>query len=178
FVIGPAWSSVHASVVTPYRLTRPYVCFSPTIPQNEAGPRIDPPVSVPIDSGVRYAASAAPDPLEDPDGEYSVFQGLRAGPKPDRTPLPMANSSKFSFPSRIAPAFERRSVTVDSKSGTQSAVTFEPFVVRIPLVARMSLGAYGRPCNGPMYLPEVISFSACRAWLSACSLVTVMNALS
>jgi hypothetical protein len=35
------------------------VGFSPTIPQSEAGWRIDPPVSVPIAQGARPAATAA-----------------------------------------------------------------------------------------------------------------------
>jgi hypothetical protein len=35
----------------PYRLTRPYVGFIPTMPVSAAGWRIEPPVSVPIDSG-------------------------------------------------------------------------------------------------------------------------------
>src|SRR5437762_384223 len=45
--IGPVWSSVHESVRTPARLTRPYVGLSPTMPQKAAGPRTDPPVSEP-----------------------------------------------------------------------------------------------------------------------------------
>src|SRR5512135_851688 len=111
------------------------------MPQFAAGARIDPPVSVPIDSGTMSAMSAAPEP---PD-EYARSHGLRAGPNPDRTPLPIANSRRFSLPSMIAPARLSRVVMVDSYAGTQSAVTFDPFVVRIPCVARMSFGAYGKP---------------------------------
>src|SRR5437762_3346560 len=37
--IGPVWSSVHESVRTPARLTRPYVGLSPTMPQKAAAPR-------------------------------------------------------------------------------------------------------------------------------------------
>ena len=67
---------------------------------------------------------------------------------------------------------------VDSYSGFQSAVTFDPFVVKIPLVASKSFGAYGIPCNGPRYRPLWISRSASRARSNACSAVTVMNAFS
>ena len=84
------------------------------MPQKLAGPRIDPPVSVPIDSGTIAAASALPDPLDEPLGVRARSQGLRAGPKPETTPLPMANSSRFSFPTSTAPARARRSVIVDS----------------------------------------------------------------
>ncbi len=38
------------------------------MPQNAAGPRIDPPVSDPRAPTVRPAASAAPEPLDDPPG--------------------------------------------------------------------------------------------------------------
>ena len=48
---GPIWSSELAKAMIPYRLTRPYVGFSPTIPVSAAGWRMEPPVSVPMDSG-------------------------------------------------------------------------------------------------------------------------------
>ena len=47
FVIGPTWSNDQLKVLTPFLLTRPYVGFNPTTPQNEEGTLIDPPVSVP-----------------------------------------------------------------------------------------------------------------------------------
>ena len=52
--------------MTPARLTRPDVGIRPTMPQSEAGPRIDPPVSEPSATGTRPAATAAPDPDEEP----------------------------------------------------------------------------------------------------------------
>src|SRR5688572_9424261 len=115
------------------------------MPQKLAGPRIEPPVSVPIDSGTIAAASALPDPLDEPLGVRVKSHGLRAGPNPETTPLPIANSSRFNLPASTAPALASRSVIVDSLSGTAVAVTFEPLVVSSPLVARMSFGAYGMP---------------------------------
>ena len=50
------------------------------MPQNEAGWRIDPPVSVPIDAGARRAATQAADPPEDPPGVNSKSNGLQVGP--------------------------------------------------------------------------------------------------
>src|SRR5215472_12228163 len=61
----------------PARLTRPYVGFKPASPHHAAGQRIEPPVSVPIAIAQRPAATAAPDPLDDPAGSWSMFQGLR-----------------------------------------------------------------------------------------------------
>ena len=84
------------------------------MPQKLAGPRIEPPVSVPIDNGTIAAASALPDPLDDPLGERARSHGLRDGPNPDTTPLPMANSSRFTLPTSTAPALVSRSVIVDS----------------------------------------------------------------
>ncbi len=41
---------------------------------------MEPRVSEPIAQGARPAATIAPEPLEDPQVQHSVFQGLRAGP--------------------------------------------------------------------------------------------------
>ena len=49
--IGPTWSSELAKATIPYRLTRPYVGFRPTVPVIAAGWRMEPPVSVPMASG-------------------------------------------------------------------------------------------------------------------------------
>src|SRR5262245_6294322 len=45
--IGPTWSRDHDSGNTPVVETRPYVGFSPTQPQYDAGTLIEPPVSEP-----------------------------------------------------------------------------------------------------------------------------------
>src|SRR5262245_12220945 len=65
-VIGPTWSFDHDRAIAPARLTRPYVGLSPTMPQQAAGRRMDPPVSVPSAPTARPAATAAPEPLLDP----------------------------------------------------------------------------------------------------------------
>ena len=65
--------------MTPPRPTSPKVGFNPTMPQKLAGLRIDPPVSVPIAPGTNPAATAAADPLLDPEVKCSRFQGLRGG---------------------------------------------------------------------------------------------------
>ena len=49
------------------------------MPQNAAGPRIEPPVSEPVAPCTSPAASAAPEPLLEPPGMWSRFHGLRAG---------------------------------------------------------------------------------------------------
>ena len=105
------------------------------MPENEAGPRIDPPVSEPSAPTHRPAASAAPDPLEEPPGMWPRFHGLRAGSK--RWPgvwMPHANSWVMSLPSITQPPSESRATQVASVSGTQSSRRAEPAVVLMPRV--------------------------------------------
>jgi hypothetical protein len=78
--IGPAVSSVHASGVMPWLLTRPMVGLSPAIPLNAAGSRTEQPVSVPIAPAHSLAATAAPEPPLEPPGVRPVSHGLRAAP--------------------------------------------------------------------------------------------------
>ncbi len=65
----------------PAVLTRPTVTLRPVSPQNEAGSRTEPPVSVPIAQGAIRAATATPEPLDEPPGVRGVarshgFQGV------------------------------------------------------------------------------------------------------
>ncbi len=74
---GPTWSSDDAKATTPYRDTAPYVGFRPTMPQNAAGWRIEPPVSVPSAQGARPPATAAAEPPDEPPGTSAGSHGLR-----------------------------------------------------------------------------------------------------
>src|SRR2546428_11945616 len=76
---GPQWSNVYELVMTPARLTRPNVGMSPTTPKSDAGPRIEPPVSEPSATGTMPAATAAPEPDEEPPEKCARIHGLRAG---------------------------------------------------------------------------------------------------
>src|ERR1051325_4513788 len=100
------------------------------MPQNAAGPRIEPPVSVPIAPGTKPAATAAPAPLDDPPGRWSGFHGLRAGGH-GRSKLgpPIANSCVDSLPSTIAPAPRNRATQTTSAVATLSIRIFEWQVV-------------------------------------------------
>ena len=81
FAICPTWSRLHERWRMPWRLTRPYVGFSPTTPTIDDGVRIDPPVSLPSEPAQRPAARATAEPELDPPGTWSSSQGLRAGGK-------------------------------------------------------------------------------------------------
>src|ERR1700733_4150302 len=77
---GPILSSDEAKATSPYRETRPQVGISPGTPQNDAGWRIEPPVSVPSAATASPAATAAAEPPLEPPGTRSGSAGFRTGP--------------------------------------------------------------------------------------------------
>ena len=64
----------------PARLTSPGVTFRPTRLSNEAGRRMEPPVSSPRPTAPRLAATAAPVPLLDPPGSCAGLYGFFVTP--------------------------------------------------------------------------------------------------
>ena len=81
------------------------------MPVSAAGWRIEPPVSVPIDSGAWKAATAAAEPPLQPPGTRSRSHGLAVGPNAEcSVDEPIANSSMFVLPRITAPASRSRSV--------------------------------------------------------------------
>ena len=92
---------------------------TPTTPQNEAGWRMEPPVSEPsATTAVPCATTAAEPPLEPP-GTRSGATGLRTGPKAEfSVEDPMANSSQLVLPMMMPPARSNRSTAVASYGGT------------------------------------------------------------
>src|SRR6267378_1970816 len=94
----------------------------PTMPQNEAGIRIEQPKSVPCAKGAIPVATATADPPEDPAGLNAGFQGLRVTPNTSLNVLaPAPNSGVLVLPSTMAPAALRRRTTSASSVGTLSA---------------------------------------------------------
>ena len=59
---------------------RPRLGFSPTIPQNDAGMRTDPPMSVPSASATQPVATATAEPPDEPPQVLDGSQGLRVSP--------------------------------------------------------------------------------------------------
>ena len=75
------------------------------MPVSAAGWRIEPPVSVPIESGTWYAATDAAEPPLLPPGTRSRSHGLAVGPQAEcSVDEPIANSSMFVLPGSTAPA--------------------------------------------------------------------------
>ena len=93
----------------------------PVMPQNAAGWRIDPPVSVPVAEGVKHAATAAALPPDEPPGMRLTSHGLvtacglAEGTATFSLAEPMANSSQLSLPKLTMPASRNLRTTVASK---------------------------------------------------------------
>src|SRR5450755_484498 len=151
----------------------------PTMPQNDAGIRIEQPKSVPCASGAIPVATATADPPDEPEGLSAGFQGLRVTPNTSLKVLaPAPNSGVLVLPSTIAPAAFRRRTTSASSVGTLSLNSDEPYVVRIPAVDVMSLMTTGRPWSVPSLSPRMTAVSACFANARAASATSVTMALS
>jgi hypothetical protein len=149
----------------------------PLTPTNEAGWRMEPPVSVPVAAGASPAATAAAEPPELPPGTASVSHGLRAGPKHEVSfDEPIANSSMLVLPSSTAPARSNCSITCASYGATNSERMREPQVVRQPFAQKRSLCAIGMPVSGAAS-PAAMRASAAFAWARLFSRSTVMKAL-
>src|SRR5215471_1888972 len=105
------WSSELAKAVNPKRDTRPYVGVTPTTPQNDAGCRTDPPVSLPSETTAVPCATTAADPPLDPPGTRSGATGLRTGPNAEFSfDEPIANSSQLVLPRIMPPAASMRRI--------------------------------------------------------------------
>src|SRR6478735_6648662 len=113
-VIGPAVSWLWLIGTICVRLTSPTVGFSPTMPLIDAGQVTEPSVSVPIAIRTRPAATAAPLPLDEPQGLRSSAHGLRVcpptalQPEIDRVERIFAHSLRFVLPTMTAPAARSR----------------------------------------------------------------------
>ena len=82
FAIGPTVSKYFGEIgYTPSRETSPKVVFNPRMPQQAAGTRMEPPVSVPNETSAEPFATATAEPLDEPPGiilslELTRFRGV------------------------------------------------------------------------------------------------------
>lgn len=79
--MGPTWSSVGARSSTPARGTASWLGLKPTMPQQAAGMRMDPAVSVPTAMATIPAATAAAEPPLEPPGMRPGATGFITRPK-------------------------------------------------------------------------------------------------
>ena len=138
---------------------------------------MEPPVSVPIASGVIRAATAAADPPLEPPGTRVRSHGLRVIPRAAfSVEPPMANSSMLVLPINTRPASRSLRTTVASYGGTNSASMRELQVVRSPAVHSTSFNATGTPSKGLKARPAARRRSASFAWANARSSPTCRKA--
>ena len=124
--------------------------LNPVTPQNAAGMRIEPPVSVPSAPSASLAATAAPEPPEEPPGTCVSFHGLCVAPKCTLLVVPpRASSCVFALPMITAPASRSRRTAVASSVGTRSKCALVPPAVTTPAVSKRSFTAIGMPSIGP-----------------------------
>src|SRR4029450_6245233 len=97
----------------------PQLGLWPNTPLNDAGMRIDPPMSVPISNDVSPVATAAPAPPDEPPGTRSAFHGLTVVPN---ISLKVCTSpdqrGRLVLPLTMAPAVFTRRTTGASPGGT------------------------------------------------------------
>src|SRR5689334_15831687 len=155
-------------------LTRPGDGRNPTMLQNAAGFRSDPPVSLPSAIGTMpHASDTAAPPLLPPHVRVRSY-GFFVAPNTVLNVFdPAPNSGVFVLPTVIAPAFRINVMIGASFAGTLSRKNGEPYVVRIPFVSTRSLCAIGSPCSGPRALPFASSSSAAAASAIARSATSV-----
>src|SRR6516225_7636631 len=77
---GPTVSRDGASGYTPSSGTRPQLVFRPTTPQQAAGIRTEPPVSVPSATSASPVATATAEPLDEPPGRRRGSTGFTGIP--------------------------------------------------------------------------------------------------
>ncbi|CFM01285.1 Uncharacterised protein [Bordetella pertussis] len=122
------------------------------MPLSAAGIRTDPPVSEPSAAGARPAATATPEPLDEPPGirGWDKSQGLRGVPITGLVPHPpKANSTMCVLPRTTMPAASKRRTAVPVTLLRRSRQAAEPAVVTCPSISHRSLMAIGRPSSGP-----------------------------
>src|SRR3989344_2113582 len=102
--------------MSPERETAPYVGFTPTPPQNEAGSLMDPPVSEPKAACAMLAPTAAAEPPDEPPATLVWSYGFFVTPYAEfSVEEPMANSSILVRPRKIAPSSRSFLMTFASK---------------------------------------------------------------
>ena len=127
----------------------------PATPLREQGQVIDPSVSVPTASGARPAASAAPDPEEEPPALRSSAHGLPVRPPTADQPdvdlgeRMFAHSDRLVAARTIAPASRRRATSGASRTAGRPSRLVDPAQDGMPATSMLSLINTGTPKSGP-----------------------------
>jgi hypothetical protein len=124
----------------------PTVGLSETMPQQCAGLRSEPPMSLPRPIGLIPDAIAAPSPPLDPPAVTSGFQGLRVMPWSSESVCTRSpKSGRFVRANGMAPAARIRSTVGASIVAIASANALTPCVVGVPATSMFSFTVQGTP---------------------------------
>src|ERR1700730_4386352 len=145
--IGPTVSKCFGEIGnTPLMGTRPKVVFKPQMPQQAAGRRMDPAVSVPKAASAIPVSTATAEPLDEPPGINLCLPSKRFLGVPKYSFLPetvTANSVRFVLPTICT--FRSRASSrhfASCKAGGLVLATYsEPAVVTTPFMSMRSLTA-------------------------------------
>src|SRR5256885_3769471 len=146
--IGPMVSRPGANGQTPATGTRPWVVFSPYVPQHADGTRTEPPVSEPNAMSASSLATATADPLDEPPGISSGSSGFTGVPYQGLEPIgSMASSWRLALPTIRVPAARApaRQAASAVAGDAVSARAFDPHVVGTPSTSMMSFTASRAP---------------------------------
>ena len=111
----------------------PWLGFSPTSPQHEAGMRMEPPPSLACANGTMPLATAAAEPPLDPPGERLMSQGLWVAPQASGSVVgTLPSSGLLVRPAITKPASRKRLTNVVSAS----EIAFSFLSARLPLLMR------------------------------------------
>src|SRR6202050_5168378 len=113
----------------PVNGTNPQVGFSPTMPQNAEGTRMEPPSSQPMAMSTTLDATSAALPLDDPPVVRVGSCGLSTKPvSAVWLPKLIQKLSQTDLPVISAPAARSRVTTVASVEGTKPSITLGPLI--------------------------------------------------
>src|SRR5512136_1728514 len=164
----------------PLRLASPTVGLMPTMPLVCDVQMIDPSVSVPMAAAHMFAATAAPEPEDEPQALRSNAYGFLVNPPRLDQPLmeclprKFAHSLRFVFPRMTAPAARNRLTMKASRRGIEPSNANDPDVVCMrSCVSMLSLIRIGIPCSGPRSFLALRSASRLDAMSSASGLISI-----
>ena len=153
--------------------------FIEVMPQQKAGLRTEPPMSLPRPKGDIPDAIAEPSPPDDPPAVRSGCHGLRVRPCSGLSVLTRRPSSgRLVRPMGMAPAPRRRSTSGASVGAMSSAKAGRPWVVAVPDTSTFSLIVQGTPWRGPSSSPVATAASASIAAVLASSARTWVTAFN
>jgi hypothetical protein len=147
-----------STVPTPRIGQRSRVGLKPQMPENAAGDRMLPPMSVPNPRGLMPAATAVASPPDEPPAVWSREKALAVCPKSGlRLSAKSIVCERLVRPRMTAPASRSAVTSAASRRARAVVRLLSPRVVGRPSRSKHSFNVTGSPCSGPRTLPSARS---------------------